>query len=184
VRQPEVEENASVVRPRLDAGQQLDEVDVVALDHDLLARGRLDPARGRITQLADLAQRVLEPADALRQLRLDQLTDAVADLVQAFDAEGAGHPAFGAERVHQQRQPAAGRAFEQQRRALLAQHPLHDPGDLEVRVDGHSDAGQVPVALERGHEVLKVGECHAIQYPDTWNSGCSRVSLRSKGAHR
>jgi len=164
VGQPEVQEHPAVVRPRLHAREQVDQIDVRALEHDLLA-GRTFDVPGRDgAQLGGLAQGVLEPADAARQFRLEQRAEPRPDLVQVVDAEGARHPPRRAERVDQQRHPAAGRVLEQQRRAVFAQHPLDDPGHLQVRIDGRGHPGQVAVALQRGHEVLQIGERHANKY--------------------
>ena len=63
VGEPEVEEDAAVVGPGVQPGQQV-EVDLVALEHDLLARRALDHLRRHRAQLAQLVQRLAHAAEA------------------------------------------------------------------------------------------------------------------------
>ncbi len=83
VGQAEVEEDAAVLGPGLQPGSDR-QVDLVALEHDLLARRDLHlPGRHR-PQLHDLAERVAQAADTARQLGLEQLADPLADLVEGL----------------------------------------------------------------------------------------------------
>ena len=93
-----------------------------------------------------------------------------ADLVEVVDAERLGHPALRAEDVDRQRHPSARRVLEQQRRAAARAPPAATmPVTSRCGSTGRRDPGQVAVALERGEEVLQIGEGHGHrrQYPCT-----------------
>ncbi len=161
VGQAQVEEDAAVLRPGADAGQQR-QVDVAVLQDDLLHGSGADLAWRNRAQAGELAERVAQAADAVRELRAEQLTDALTDLVEPIDAERAGHPPLRAEQVDGQREPAAAGALEQQRRAALTHHSLDDPGHLEVRIHRDPDPRQVAVGVQRAEEGLQIGERHPV----------------------
>jgi hypothetical protein len=45
---------------------------------------------------------------------------------------------------------------------VLAQRPLHDRGDLEMRIDGYAHPGEVTVALEGPQKFLQISESHVV----------------------
>jgi hypothetical protein len=113
-----------------------------------LAWRSLHPSRRKRAQLAGLGQCVTQSADTARQIRLEQLGDPIAYLVERIDAERDGHTPLRAECVDEQGHTSSSRILEQQRGAPLAQHALHDAGHLEVGVDARADPLQVAVTLE------------------------------------
>src|SRR6185437_7230672 len=174
VREAEVEERASVLRPGVQRGQRI-EIDLIIRQYDLLARRALDMLRRHRAQLRDLAERVLEAGKAVRQLGLQQLTDPLPDLVQALDAKGEAQPALRAEDVHRQRQLGALDVLEQQGGAVRLLHTVGDLADLEVRVDLDLDPAQLPLALKRPQEGAQIFIGHGVKYP--WRS--ASVTRRS-----
>ncbi len=159
VGQAQVQEHPAVVRPGVHAGQA-EQVDVRALEDDVLARRGPDPARRHRPQRGDLAQRLPQPAEPDRDLGSEQGGDPVADLVEAAGPQRGGHPPLGAEDVDGQRHVGAERPVEQQRGPALPNHPRDDLGDLQDRVDRDADVPQVAVALEMNEERAQIRPGH------------------------
>ena len=179
VGQAEVEEHPAVVRPRLHARQQL-QIHLLAGEHHLLA-GCLFHVLGRqAAQLGGLAECLPETTDTLRQLRLEQLGDPAADLVQAGHAKRPAHPGLGAEQVHQQRHPAPAGVLEQQCRAVGFENLLNDPGDLQARIDRHGHALQLAGLLQRPDEFGEVGVGHRA----SMSTAPAGTAARSPRRHR
>ena len=138
------------------------EVGVVARAHDLLAGPLADRVGPRV---GDRLER-LEPAhlgsQALGRLHLEHVGELLGDVVEALDAEGEAHPPLGPELVDQQRDAAAARPLEEQRRAAGAHGAVDDLGDLEVRVDLGGDPNELALALQERDPLTQVaGESHA-----------------------
>ena len=149
------DERSGVARPRgLD--RQRAEVDVVAAQHDLLARAVPDDLRPRV---GDRLQR-LQPAhlrrEPLGRLHLEHVGEPGRDVVEPLDAEGEAHAPLGAELVDQQRMLRRLRALEQQRRPAGADRPVDDLGHLEMRVDLGRDADELALALEQRDPLAQV----------------------------
>ena len=130
--------------------------------HDLLARRRPHLASAaRCAAAPSLAERVPQPAEA-RAAAPGLSSSAIRSPISSSRST----PSAGAIRrcvpktLIASGMRARDRVLEQQRRALLAHHPLDDPGHLEVRVDRRRDPGQVAVAFEGGEEALQIGEGH------------------------
>src|SRR5207253_1105602 len=78
--------------------------------------------------------------EALRRLHLDDLLQALADLVEALRAECEAHAPLRAELVDQERVLRAARVLEEERRPARLDRAIDDLGDLEVAVDRGRDA--------------------------------------------
>jgi hypothetical protein len=159
VGEAEVHERTAVVRPGRDRGNAV-QIDLGALVDHVLAGRVLHLLRRHVLELTELAERVLQPAPADRELCLHQVADAVADLIQTVRAQGECHPAIGAEQVDRERHLAAGGLLEQQPWTSGPHDPLDDLGDLEVRVDRSLDPLQLTGTVELGDEVTEVGIRH------------------------
>ena len=136
------------------------EVDVVALQHDLLHRAAAHRVRARVgdrLQLLQAAHLVHQPG---RRLHLENAADALAELVERLDAEREAHPALRAELVDEQRMLRALRILEEERRAAGLHDAVDDLGDLEVGIDLGGDADELALALEERDpfaEILRQG---------------------------
>src|SRR6266496_1057480 len=86
----------------------------------------------------------------------------LTDLVEVCDAQGAGHALLRAEDVDGERHSSPRGVLEDQRRPVLAQGTLHDPGHLEVRVDRDANAGKIAVTFEGDQKILQIGESHPV----------------------
>ncbi len=155
VRESQVEEYSTVLRPRCDARQPA-EVDVRAVQHPVLAGRRAHPPRWDRAKLHDLSQRLPQASGADRQFRPQQRGDPVADAIEPVHAERERHPALGPEDVDRQWHRTAPRPLEQQRRAARPHHPLDDLADLQMGIDRHPDPAQLAVPLQPGEEVTQI----------------------------
>ena len=100
------------------------------------------PGRGLrdVEQAAELSHLVEEGA---RQLQIEELRDAGAEVVEPLDAEGRGHAIRAPERVDEHGDVEAFDALEQQRDvgvAIAFTHAIDDLGDLEIARDLRADA--------------------------------------------
>ncbi len=90
------------------------------------------------------------------RLQLEDLRELGSDVVQRVDAEREAHAPLGAELVDQQRDRAAFRLLEEQRRAAGPHGPVDDLRHLEARVDLGRDADQLLFTLEKGDPLAQV----------------------------
>ena len=158
----ERDERARVVRP---AGLHREhaEVDVVSRAHDLLAGALADRVRARVGDRLERLQAAHLRRQAFGRLHLEHVGELLGDVVEPLDAEGEAHPPLGPELVDQQRDAAALRLLEEQRRAAGPDGAVDDLGDLEVRVDLGGDADELALALEERDPLAQVaGESHEL----------------------
>ncbi len=170
VGQAQVEEGAAVLGPG-EEGREPVQVDLVALEHDLLDGRVLHLLRRDVRDRAELAEGVPHPHEALRQLRLEQRADLLGDLVEGLQPERLEQPPVGAEDVHRQRHVRALDVLEEQRRAAGLVDAVDDLPDLQVRIDFGLDALEVAIALQGAEERAKIVVSHAVQYPAPANLG-------------
>ncbi|CUI45799.1 Uncharacterised protein [Achromobacter xylosoxidans] len=148
--------------------RQARQVHVLAFPDDLLAGRALDVLGAHVPQRR-LQHRHLGQciAQALGRLGLAQRGQQFADVAQRADVVGAHaarHPRGRAEQVGQHRHP--GRLavvqglFEQQGRALGAQHAVGNLGHFQARRDRRGDAFELAHAFKLGEEVSKVAVFH------------------------
>jgi hypothetical protein len=154
------------------------QVDLVALDDHLLARGVLHPLRWRGTQLAELAHGVAQARETVRQFGFQQVGDPGPDVVKVLDTERLGHPRLGTEHVDGQRHLRPSDILEEQGGAAGFDDPVDDLGDFQVRVDHRLDPDEVAVLLQAGEEVGQIGVGHPPSIP-----GLSSA-VRRRGPHR
>jgi hypothetical protein len=119
--------------------RQRGEVDVVALDDDLLAGRGAHLFRRHGEHLPQHRQLVPRVAQAARRLGLLEIGKHLADASQFLHRLGAhaeGDPPRGAEEIGEDRHgvaaPALDRGLEEQRRSARAQHPVGEFGHLEA----------------------------------------------------
>ncbi|MOA02965.1 hypothetical protein D3C78_1224450 [compost metagenome] len=144
--------------------RQLAKVDIITLDHHLLANGILDHLRRHGHDL--LEDRQLRPGilEAFRRLRLLEEGQQLADLAQLLDRLGAhahGHPLRGAEQVAEHRNVEACGLFEQQRRALCTQGAVTHLGHFQDGGDRDLDALEFTALFQATNEVAQVAILHA-----------------------
>ena len=117
---------------------------------------RLHDLRPRV---GDRLQR-LQPAhlrgEPFGRLQLEDLRQLRGDVVERVDAEREAHAPLGAELVDQQRDRAALRLLEEQRRAARPHGPVDDLRHLEVRIDLGRDADELLLTLEEGDPLAQV----------------------------
>ncbi len=140
------------------------EVDVIALEHDLLT-GRILEHLGRHADDL-LVDRQLAPGilQALGRLRLLEESQQLADLAQLGDILGTHaqrHAPRRAEQVTEHRHVEAGRLLEQQRRPLLAQGAVADLGHLQHRRHGRGDALELAALFQATDEFAQITVLHA-----------------------
>ena len=134
------------------------EVDVVAGEHDLLARRLSRPSFGSESAIDFSLPR-------LRTLSTSPCGGCISstslelrgDVVEVLDAEGEAHPALGAELVDQERVLRALDVLEQQRRPAGLHDAVGDLRDLEIGVDLGGDANELALALEERDPLAQVG---------------------------
>ena len=163
-----------VARPAM-LDRQLRKVDIVALDHHLLAHRVLDYLRRHRHDL--LEDRQLGPGilQALGRLGLLEEGQQLADLAQfigGFGAHAHGHPLGGAEQVAQHRDVETRGFFEQQRRALGTQGAVADFGHFQDRRDGNLDALEFTALFQATNEVAQIAILHARASCWPYRSGC------------
>ena len=138
------------------------EVDVVAGEHDLLARAaahRSSAASRRSTSASQA--RAPSRASPCGGCISSTSSSFVGDVVEPLDAEGEAHPPLGAELVDQQRMLGALRALEEERRPAGLDRAVDDLRDLEVRIDLGGDADELALALEQRDPVAQVARALA-----------------------
>ncbi len=98
---------------------------------------------------------------------MQQVRDALADLVQPLDAKRERHASLGAEEIH--RDGIRGCSARQQRWALEQQRrpasrglhaPVRDLGDLLVHGGRDPDPDELARRVDRAQEVAQIIECH------------------------
>jgi hypothetical protein len=156
------QERTAVLRPRGEH-RELVEIDVGPLPHDLLA-GRAPRLRAR-REFGDLQQprQQLQLAEeALGDLQVEQLRDAVAVVVELLHAERHRHARHRAEEIDRDRElgdraVAEHRLLEQQCRAASGQlhHAVGDLAHLEMHAHRLRDALELAHLLDGGDELLQ-----------------------------
>jgi hypothetical protein len=98
--------------------------------------------RPRLHEVEERAE-LREPlGERTRELEVEELRDALAQLVEVAQAEGGAHPVLRAERVHEHGHVEVLDALEQQGHVLLGRafrHAVGNLGNLEVARDGDRD---------------------------------------------
>ncbi|MNN01902.1 hypothetical protein D3C81_1145360 [compost metagenome] len=155
--------------------RQLAKVDIVTLDHHLLANGILDHLRRHRHDL--LEDRQLRPGilQALRRLGLLEEGQQLADFAQFFDRLGAhahGHPLRRAEQVPQYRDVVPRGLLEQQRRAFGTQCAVANLGHFQDGRDRNLDALEFTALFQATDEVAQVAILHAGASCWPYRSGC------------
>lgn len=165
VGEAQVEEGAAVLGPGEERGQLL-QVHVVAGEDDLLD-GRavgLHLLRRQVRHRAELPEGLADPDEALRQLRLEQAADPVADLGVGLQPECLEQPPVGPEDVHGQGHGRPLDVLEQQGGPARLVHPVDDLADLQIRVDLGLDALEVTLSLQSPEQGAKIVVSHTGQY--------------------
>ena len=131
------------------------EVDVGALEHDLLARRPADGLGLHRQRHLDQRQQLQRLAEALGRHRLVEEGQGLAELLQLvrLAVHAPGHPLDRAEQVGQHRHREALDVLEQDGGALVGEQAGVDLGDLEHGRDGLAHADQGAARLEMGHEL-------------------------------
>src|SRR4051812_39674490 len=107
----ERDERAAVTGPRGLHWEQR-QVDVVALQHDLLAGAVTNALRARAGDRLERPQALHLRAQPFRRLHLEDFADALAERIERLDPEGEAHPALCPELVDEQRHLAPFRTLE------------------------------------------------------------------------
>ena len=151
-----------------DGNRELSQIHVRSPDHGLLTGG--PPAAGlggKLGDLGKLGEHRQLPEQRVGDFEIEEGRDALADFVQAADAERQGHAALGAEQVHRHgktRRAAGGEGgvLEQQRGS--AARGLHaaigDFGDDAIDRNRLLDADQLAGRVDRADQGAEVIECH------------------------
>ncbi len=158
----------AVLRPALD-DRELPQVHLVPAPDDLLRRRRPSfHARRELGHLEQPRQHAELGDESLRHLHLQQLGDAVADLVEPFDAERHRHPPHRPEEIDCHRERRAGaveqrHVLEEERgsSARLLHGAVGDLAELEVHRHGLRDADELARLVEPLHELAEGVEAHA-----------------------
>jgi len=154
---------AAVLGPALE-GRQARERRAIRLDH-LLTRPVADAPGARLHEIDERAELPQPLGERAGQRQVEELGDALAQLVQLADAERQGHPVRRPERVDEHRHVEALDALEEERHVLRGRalrDAVGDLGDLEVARDRHGHAAQAPRLLEASDERLEVaGHAHS-----------------------
>ena len=167
--------------------RQFREIDILALQHHLLA-GRARH-RLRLHRHDGLQQRqhLHRLAKAARWLRLAQEGQGLADLAQLMRlaVHPPGHPLHRAEQIDQHRH-AVGfsvrpyRILENHRRPLLGQQPGLDLRHLQMGGDRRGDAHQPPAGFQTVDEVTQAGIGHGVTPQDVRRYGWCRGEAASR----
>ena len=139
------------------------QVDIIAFNDHFLAHRVLDHLGGHGDDLAEDRQFGPGVLQALGRLGLLEKGQQLADLAQFADRLGAhakGHALGSTEQVAQHRDIKAGRVFEQQRRALVAQGAVANLSHFQHRRNRHLDTFQLSALLKLLHEIPKILEFH------------------------
>ena len=139
------------------------EVDVVALEDDLLAGALGDRLRERVRDRLQLEQALDLLDDPLGRLHVEHVAELRGGVVQLVDAEREAHAALGAELVDQERVRRPLRSLEQQRRPAGFDDAIDDLGDLEVGVGLGRDTPELALAFEKRDPIAEIlrGRGHA-----------------------
>jgi len=160
---------AAVFRPARDDWQAR-EVDVIALENDLLARG-LTTSRPR-RKLADLQQPRQHgkfPHQSFRNFQIQHLGNAFPDLVEIAHAERQTHPLHRSEEIDRHRvlRPLAvveNDVFEVERLAAarLLHHAIRDLADLQARLNWLAYTRELSDAVDRGQKLRYGIQAHLV----------------------
>ena len=106
--------------------------------------------------------------EPFRGLQLEDLRQLGCYVVERLDAEREAHAPLGAELVDQERDRAALRPFEEERRAAGAHGPRDDLRHLELRVDLRGDADELTFSLEQADPLAEVPDHPAESSAGYW----------------
>ena len=120
---------------------------------------------GQVEEIAHLAKLVEEGAG---HLEVEELRHAPREIVEALDPEGGRHAPGGAEGVDQDGHAEAADALEEEGDIAIGR-PLRDAigdlGDLQIARHGGGDPHDLPVLVQVGDELAKIGEGHGALGP-------------------
>ena len=139
------------------------QVDVIAFDDHFLAHRVLDHLGRHGNDLAEdrqLRPGILQTLGRLGFLEEGQQLADLAQFADRFGAHAKGHALGRAEQVAEHRDVIAGRVFEQQRRALVAQGAVANLSHFQDRGHRHLDTFQLSALLKLLHEIPKILEFH------------------------
>ena len=161
-RQAPGDQRARIVGPAgLD--RQARQVDVVAFEHDLLARRAAHRGRLHVPHGLDHLQQPPGVLQAARRLGLLQAGQHPADVAQPATsrcAHAQGHAFGGAEQVDQGGYLVTHWMFNQHRRPPCAQHAVSKRCHLKPRRHGLWHPTQLAEGFELGHEVAQIPVFH------------------------
>ena len=148
---------ARVQGPALEDGKP-EEVDLVSLQHHLLARTATHDPRLVRRQFLELPQGPQLLAQALRRglHQAKEALHALGQLVQPLGPQGPGHAALGAEDVDEDGNIVALDVLEEEGRATALDHPVAYLRDLQVPANWGGNPFQLPTVLQQGNEVTQV----------------------------
>ena len=132
----------------------------LGLDH-LLARGVGHAPGPRLHEVEERAELPEPLGERAGQLHVEELGDALAELVQGPDAERQRQPVGRAEGVDEYRHVGALDALEEERQVPVGRalrDAIGDLGDLEVARDRDGHAAETPGLLEAGDELPEIAE--------------------------
>ena len=135
--------------------RQRGQIDVVTLEHDLLAGRGFDGLGLHGHDFLDQGQHGHGVAQSPGRFGLLEEGQGLADLAQLIGlaVHAPGDPLDGAEQIDQHGHSGTNHILEQHGGAALGDQPGLDLGHLEIGRDRLGNPHQPPVALEAGHEV-------------------------------
>ncbi len=172
----ERDERRGIARPAA-LDRQQPEVDVVALEDDLLARALRDRLRHGVGDRLELEQALHLLHDPLRRLHVEHVAELGRRVVELLDAESEAHAPLAAELVDQERILRPFRVLEQERRPARLDDAVDDLGDLEVGVDLGGDAPKLALALEERDPLAEISRRSQTVF-SLWTRGLAEWRCR------
>ena len=147
-----------VLRPALDDGQAV-EVNILAGEHDFLARRVADGARlirADVGQPSQRPQLVHQSLGRATQRQVDHGLQAGGQFVGVVHFQGPVHPPLGAEQVHGHGHIVADDVLEEQGRPVGAQRAVGDLGHLQLGTDRSGNAAQVAPDFQESEVLAQI----------------------------
>src|SRR5690606_35520115 len=120
--------------------------------------------RRHVHHRAELPEGLPYADEALRQIRLEEPADLVADVAVRLQPEGLEQAPVGTEDVHGQGHRGSLDVLEQQGGAAGLVDPVDDLADVQVGVDLDLDALEITIALKSPEQGAKIVVSHAVQF--------------------
>ncbi len=176
----EGDERRRVARPAALDGEAR-EIDVGALEEDLLTRCLAHHLRPRVRNRLELEQPLHLLADALGRLHVEDVAELGRGIVERVDPERHAHALLGPELVDQERVLRALRVLEEKRRPTGLDDPVDDLGDLEVGVGLCGDAPQLALALEERDPLAEISRRRRQGEVSLWTRARPQSHPRARG---